>query len=383
MTHDVIVVGLGSMGSAAAHQLAARGFSVLGLERFWPAHDQGSAHGDTRIVRQSYFEDPGYVPLLRRAYAGWRELEEASGRSLLTLCGGLYVGDPQSKIVVGARLSAEAHRLPHEVLDADQIRERFPAMSPADHAIGVYEDNAGFVRPEEAVRANLELAARNGAELRFEEPVRSWSSTPGGGVEVVTDHGTYGADRLVLAAGAWAPQLLAELGLPLLVQRQVIYWFTPNFSEVPFERWAELPVWVEETDLNGDAYGFPMIDGPAGGLKLARFNTFVETDPDAVERTVGEAETEATRTRARQLFPHLTGPLVKAATCFYTTTPDSNFVIGALPDQPQVTVASVCSGHGFKFVPVVGEILADLATTGATPHDISLFDLGRPALRSA
>jgi sarcosine oxidase len=381
--HDVIVLGLGSMGSAAAYQLAARGLSVLGLERFWPAHDQGSGHGETRIVRQSYFEGPAYVPLLRRAYEGWRELEEASGRDIMTLCGGLYVGDPASKVFSGARLSAEAFGLPHEVLDAEQIRARFPPMDPADHALGLYEDNAGFVRPEETILANADLAARHGAELRYDEPARSWRSTPGGGVEVVTDQGTYGADRLVVAAGAWSPGLLADLGLVLRVERQVVCWFTPDFDAVPYAAWTsdQLPVYIEETDHNRDIYGFPMVDGPAGGLKLAFFNTFARTDPDAVDRVVTEVETEATRARARQLFPHLTGPLVKAMTCLYTTSPDRDFVVGALPGQPQVTVASVCSGHGFKFVPVIGEVLADLVVAGRTAHDISLFDPARPALR--
>ena len=379
--HDVIVLGLGSMGSAAAHQLAARGLSVLGLERFWPAHDQGSGHGETRIIRQSYFEGPAYVPLLRRAYEGWRELEEASGRHIMTLCGGLYVGDPESMVFKGSRLAAEAHDLPHEVLDAEQIRARFPAMDPADHALGLYEDNAGFVRPEQTILANLDLAARHGAELRYDERARSWRATPGGGVEVVTDQGTYGADRLVLAAGAWAPGLLADLGLDLRVERQVVCWFTPDLDAVAYEHWRDLPVYIEETDHNRDIYGFPMVDGPAGGLKLAFFNTFALAEPDAVDRVVTEVETEATRERARQLFPHLTGPLVKAMTCLYTTSPDHDFVVGALPDRPQVTVASVCSGHGFKFVPVVGEILADLVTDGRTTHDISTFDPARPALR--
>jgi len=378
---DVIVAGLGSMGSAAAHQLAARGLSVLGLERFWPAHDQGSGHGETRIVRQSYFEGPAYVPLLRRAYEGWRQLEADSGRDLLTLCGGIYVGDPDSKIFAGAKRSAEAYGLAHEVLDAAAIRERFPAMDPADHALGLFEENAGYVRPEESILANLDLAVRHGAELRYDEPVRSWRSTPGGGVEVTTDAGTYGADRLVVATGAWAPGMLADLGLDLRVERQVVCWFTPDFSTVPYEAWRDLPVYIEETDHNRDIYGFPMVDGPAGGLKLAFFNTFQRTDPDAVDRQTTEAETEATRARARTLFPHLTGPLVKAMTCLYTTSPDHDFVVGTLPEHPEVVVASVCSGHGFKFVPVMGEILADLTIDGRTAHDIALFDPTRPSLR--
>ena len=382
MAYDAIVVGVGGMGSAACFHLARRGRRVLGLERFDIPHAMGSSHGVTRIIRLPYYEDPAYVPLLRRAYEGWRALEETSGQPILTLCGGIYVGDPESKIFAGARRSAELHGLPHEVLDAQQIRSRFPAMDPPDHALGLFESNAGFVRPEETILANLDLAVRHGAELRYDEPARSWRVTAGGGVEVVTDAGTYGADRLVVAAGAWAPGLLADLGLGLRVERQVVCWFTPDYAAVPYEHWRDLPVYIEETDHNRDIYGFPMVDGPAGGLKLAFFNTFEQADPDAVDRTVTEAETEATRARARQLFPHLTGPLVKAVTCLYTTTPDRDFVVGPLPGTPQVTIASVCSGHGFKFVPVIGEILADLVVDGRTAHDITLFDPTRPALRA-
>ena len=251
--YDVIVVGLGSMGGAAARQLAGRGLSVLGLETFQPAHDQGSAHGGSRIVRQSYFEGAAYVPLLERAYAGWRELEADSGRELLTLCGGIYIGDPDSYVVTGAQRSAETHGLDHEVLDAEQIRERFPTMNPRDHALGVYEANAGFTRPEQTVLAHIDVAGRLGADLRFGEPVTHWSGTPGGGVEVVTIAGRYAADRLVLCPGAWAPQLLAEYRFPIHIQRQLVYWFTPQFTPaVPYEAYTpdRQPVWIEETDHN-------------------------------------------------------------------------------------------------------------------------------------
>ena len=383
--YDVIVVGVGSMGSAAVHTLAARGLSVLGLERYGPAHDQGSAHGGSRIIRQSYFEGPAYVPLLQRAFEGWRELQEQSGRDLLRLCGGIYIGDPDNPVVTGSRAAAVLHGLPHEVLDAAEITSRFPTMRPQDHAVGVYEPNAGYVRPEETVLAGVDLARRHGAVLRFDEPVTGWRATPGGGVEVITATGRYGADRLVLAPGAWAPQLLPEVG-PILVERQIFYWFAPDFSAgVPYKRYAEgHPVYIEETDGNGLLYGFPMIDGPDGGLKLAFYRQNVGfTTPETIERTVHADEVGAMRRRAVQLFPHLTGPLVKAATCLYASAPDDHFVIGLLDGMPHVVVACGFSGHGFKFVPVVGEILADLVQTGTTGHDIDLFDVARPALRGA
>jgi sarcosine oxidase len=378
---DVIVVGVGSMGSAAVRTLAARGLRVLGLENFGPAHDRGSAHGGSRIIRQSYFEGAAYVPLLRRAFAGWSELQQESGRDLLRLCGGLYLGDPDNPIVTGSREAARVHGLPHEVLDAAEIRSRFPTMDPADHAVGVYEPNAGYVRPEETVLANVDLARRHGAVLQFDEPVTGWRTTPGGGVQVTTAAGSYGADRLVLTPGAWAPRLLP--GAPIVVERQVFYWFAPDLTpQVPYQRYADgHPVYIEETDGNGMIYGFPMVDGPAGGLKLAFYRQNVGfTTPDTIDRAIHAEEVDAIRRRAVQLFPRLTGPLLKAATCMYASAPDDHFVLGPLADTPQVVVACGFSGHGFKFVPVVGEIVADLVQTGTTDHDIELFDVTRPAL---
>jgi len=383
--YDVIVVALGSMGSAAAHTLAARGLRVLGLETFWPAHDQGSAHGGTRIIRQAYFEGPAYVPLLRGAFDGWRELQQQSGRELVRLCGGIYIGDPDSVIFTGSLEAALVHGLPHEVLDAAEIRARFPTMGPADHAVGLYEPNAGYVRPEETVLANVELARRHGASLHFEEPVTSWTTTPGGGVEVVTSKGRYGADRLVLTPGAWAPQLL-PMPVPIAVERQIFYWFEPDFTaRVPYQRYAEgHPVYIEETDGNGMLYGFPIVDGPKGGLKLAFYRQNVgTTTPQTIDRTVHREEVDAMLRRARQLFPNLSGRLVKAATCMYASAPDDHFVIGRLDDMPQVVVACGFSGHGFKFVPVVGEIVADLVQTRSTAYDISMFDPYRPAFLGA
>ena len=382
--YDVIVIGVGSMGSAAVHTLAARGLRVLGLEAFGPAHDRGSAHGGSRIIRQAYFEGAGYVPLLQRSFEGWRELEEESGRDLVRLCGGLYLGDPDNPVVTGSLEAARLHGLPHEVLDAVEIRKRFPTMRPADHVVGVYEPNAGYVRPEETVLAGVELARRHGADLRFDEPVTSWRATPGGGVEVSTEAGTYGADRLVLTPGAWTPQLLPGV-VPIAVERQVLYWLQPDLTTGPgYDAYAaDHPVYIEETDGNGLIYGFPMIDGPEGGLKLAFYRQNIgTTTPDAIDRTVHPDEVEAMRRRAVQLFPHLTGPLVRAATCMYASAPDDHFVIDTLEQQPQVVVACGFSGHGFKFVPVVGEIVADLVETGATHHDLDLFRLDRPAVQA-
>ncbi|WP_159501453.1 N-methyl-L-tryptophan oxidase [Microbacterium sp. 18062] len=384
--YDVIVLGVGSMGGAAANSLAGRGLKVLGLETFEPGHDQGAAHGGTRIIRQSYFESPEYVPLLRRAYDLWRALEEESGRRIMELCGGIYLGDPDSPTFAGSRLAAKEHGLDHEVLDADEVRRRFPTMDPADDALAVYEREAGYVRPEETTIANAEVAARKGATLRFHEPVTHWQTTAGGGVRVVTTQGVYGADRLVVTPGPWAPTVLPELGLPLSIERMIFYWFTPEFTDaVPYASWSEArhPVYIEETHANGQIYGFPMTDGPAGGFKLGFFRKGTPTTAGTIDRTVYDAEVEDMRERAVQLFPRLTGPLVQAKTCLYSVTPDEHFVIGTHPEHAQVQVACGFSGHGFKFVPVIGEILADLTIDGRTDLPIGLFDPARAVLRPA
>ena len=230
--------------------------------------------------------------------------------------------------------------------------------------------------------ADIDVARRRGADLRFDEPVTSWTAT-GGSVEVRTEQGRYSGSRLVLCPGAWAGELLAEYAFPITIQRQVVYWISPVFTaRLPYAAYTSdaQPVFIEETDGNRVVYGFPMIDGPDGGMKIAYFDTGIETSPDAVDREIHDAEVDAMRVRALQLFPALTGPLVKAQACLYSTTPDSHFIIGALPDRPQVAIAVGFSGHGFKFVPVVGEILADLVIDGASAHDLGLFRLDRPAL---
>lgn len=379
--YDVIVVGLGSMGGAAANELAGRGLSVLGLETYQPGHDQGAAHGGTRIIRQSYFEDPAYVPLLFSAYEGFRRLEEESGRDLMRLCGGIYIGHPGSKTFAGSKAAAELHGLPHEVLTAAQIRERFPTMNPHDDALGLYEAEAGYVRPEETVLANVEVARRKGATLRFGEPVMWWGSTDGG-VQVRTPQGLYAADQLVITPGAWAPEVLADMSLPLSIERMVFHWFAPDTATVPYEAWSEEshPVYVEQTYDNHQIYGFPMTDGPDGGFKLGFFRLGTPTTAGTVDRTVTEEENRRMQARAQELFPHLTGQTVLAKTCLYSVTPDEHFVIGKHPGHDRVSIACGFSGHGFKFVPVVGEILADLVERGGTEHPIALFDPQRKSL---
>ncbi|MEU7411562.1 N-methyl-L-tryptophan oxidase [Streptomyces sp. NPDC042638] len=381
-SYDVIVIGLGGMGSAAAHHLSARGARVLGLEKFGPVHNRGSSHGGSRITRQSYFEDPAYVPLLLRAYELYEELERATGRDIAVLCGGVMVGPPDSRTVSGALRSARQWDLPHEVLDAKEIRRRFPTLAPDDGEVALYEAKAGLVRPENMVAAHLQLATRQGADLHFEEPMVRWEPYRDG-VRVHTAENTYTAARLVVCPGAWAPRLLTGLGVPFTIERQVMYWFRPKGGTERF-RPAHHPVYIWEDAAGVQVYGFPAIDGPGQGAKVAFFRKGRETTPESIDRTVHEHEIQAMAEHMSRCVPDLPGTFLKAATCMYSNTPDEHFVITRHPAHPEsVTVACGFSGHGFKFVPVVGEILADLALTGSTAHPIGLFDPARLAAAPA
>lgn len=370
MSYDVIVIGLGGMGSAAAYHLAARGQRVLGLEKFTPAHDQGSSHGGSRIIRQSYFEDPAYVPLLLRAYDLWADLAADSGREVYRMTGGLFIGPPDCETVAGSLRASQQWGLPHEVLDENQIRTRFPNFTPHAGDVALYEAKAGFARPEMTVQAHLDLAEKDGATLRFGEQVLEWAETPGG-VTVRTADATYTAGQLVICPGAWAPQLLTEFGIPITVERQVLYWLDPVDGVDSF---VDQPIFIDENASGMQIYGFPAIDGPRGGVKVAFFRKGMVCTPETIDRTVHDHEIREMRGRVAELLPALDGPCLHSATCMYSNTPDQHFVIARHPDSDNVTVACGFSGHGFKFVPVVGEILADLATTGATAHPISLFD---------
>lgn len=368
--YDVIVLGLGGMGSAAAYHLAARGQRVLGLERFTPAHDKGSSHGGSRIIRQSYFEDPAYVPLLLRAYELWEALARDSGRDVYRLTGGLFIGPPDCLTVAGSLRASRQWELAHEVLDAREIRSRFPHFTPNSEDVALYEAKAGFARPELTVSAHLALAENAGATLQFGEQVIDWAETAGG-VAVRTALGTYTAGQLVICPGAWAPQLLADFGVAITVERQVLYWLDPVGGTTSF---TDHPIFIDENASGMQVYGFPAIDGPRGGVKVAFFRKGVECTPETIDRTVHPHEVREMRDRVGQLLPALDGPCLHSATCMYANTPDQHFVIARHPECAHVTVACGFSGHGFKFVPVVGEILADLAVDGATDHPISLFD---------
>jgi sarcosine oxidase len=374
MSYDVIVIGLGAMGSASAYQLASRGARVLGLEAFTPAHEMGSSGGLTRIIRLAYFEHPAYVPLLRAAWELWPQLEAQAGdEQLIQVTGGLYVGRRGSAVLEGSLRSAQEHGLAHEMLDATETRRRFPALTPDEDMATLHEPLAGLLFASHCIRAHLKLAQRHGADLRFEERVTGWSGS-GSGLTVTTDRGTYTADRIVVAAGAWLPKLAPELALPLTVERNVVFWFKPTTSAEVFGA-DRLPVWIMELDEEHAYYGFPAL--PGQGPKISRHHGGTAVDPDRVLRTATDADERPVRSFIRRHMPLADGPRADARVCMYTNTPDFNFVLDFHPADDRVVIASPCSGHGFKFSNIIGSISADLALTGATSHDIDFLSLGR------
>lgn len=378
-SYDVIVIGLGGMGSAAAQQLARRGQRVLGLDRHGPAHDRGSSHGESRVVRQAYAEDPAYVPLLLRGYELWEWLERDSGRELLTVTGGLVLGSEDSRTVQGGLRSAQQWGLAHELLEAGHIRRRFPTMTPARDVVGFYEHRAGLVSPEASVSAHLQLAERAGAWLRFHEPVTAWhADSSGEGVRVETPAGRYTASRMVVCPGAWAPEVLADLDLAFCTERYVQYWFDPVGSLAAY-RPGRHPVFTWETGDGRLFDGFPALGGRERGVKVSFVRGGRSCTPKTIDRTVRPAEVEVVRAYLRPRIPTLAGTVLQAATCLYTYAPDRHFVLGAHPDNPQVIVGCGLSGRGFAFVPAVGEILADLTIDGASRHDIDLCSPRRSA----
>lgn len=371
-TFDVIVIGAGGMGSAAAFELARRGRSVLALEQFPLVHDRGSSHGHTRIIRRAYYEDPAYVPLVRRAFERWYDLEQRTGQHLLTDCGCLVIGRPEGEVVSGVLASAGQHGLDVEHLISSRLRERYPQFQFSDDYVGVLERDAGFLYVEECVRAHLEQARLLGATLHADEPVLSWTSN-GNSASVTTAKATYHAQKLILTAGPWAGQLLAESGAMLRIMRQTLLWFGTNEPE-RFRR-DHFPIFLVDVP-EGPFYGLPEIDGR--GIKVAQHYGSPELmSPSEVDRAIHAADEAPVRAFLTQHLPGANGPLHDAQTCIYTLTPDRHFLIDLHPQFANVAVAAGFSGHGFKFSSVVGEVLADLVEHGGTPWPINMFGFGR------
>jgi sarcosine oxidase len=368
---DVVVLGLGGMGTATVFELARRGRRVLGLEQFAVGHDRAASRGSTRIIRKAYWEHPDYVPILHCAYERWFELEQRSGKHLLTECGCLNVGPPAGERVSGVLRAAREYRLSLEQLDAGELRRRYPMFQFDEHVSGVFEPGAGYLYVDDCVRAYAAEARALGAELHENEPIHSWlpSAT---GVTVTTARGTYAADRLVITAGPWTGGMLADLGLPLTVLRKVIFWFgTEDNSRFRRDRF---PIYLAETPA-GFYFGFPVLD--RDGAKIGRHDGGEAVEPSQVERRVAPGEDADCWAFLRQRLPQMSGPLRRSLVCLYTVTPEHHFILDRHLNYSQVAIAAGFSGHGSKFASVVGEVMADLAERGATRLPIARFRLDR------
>ena len=369
---DIGVIGLGAMGSASTAALARNGARVVAFDQLDPPHTMGSTHGHTRIIREAYYEHPLYVPLVRRAYELWADLEREAGETLLVQTGGVMAGPEQGALFAGALESARTHSIDHEILSSRELRERYPAFAPHPGWVALVERRAGFLKPERCVSAMLARAKRDGAELRTGERVTGWSRD-GAAMRIRTDKSTVTVERVVVAAGAWLPSLLDSLGarIPLEIERQLSHWFKPRDDRGHFAP-SDCPIALWDMP-GGDVFATFPNDGH--GIKCGMHHAGAATTPDAVNRTVSAAENEAARALLEQVMPGAGGEVIESRVCLYTNTPDHHFVIDWADDR--VLVVSPCSGHGFKFAISIGEIVGQLAMGQRSWLDLSPFSLKR------
>ncbi len=370
--YDAIVIGVGGMGSASVYHLARRGWRVLGLEQFDVPHEMGSSHGYSRMIRYTLQEHPSYVPLVRRAYELWHQLENAARERLLVTTGSIRAGHAESEFFQGAVAACEQHNIPYEVLTGTETGRRFPGYQ-LDHDIAaVYQADGGFLLPERCIVDHVNAALEAGAEVHGRERVLDWEPS-GEGVIVRTNRGSYRAGRLVITAGAWASKIAPALSQVAVAERQVLGWFQPERPEhFRTDTFPVFGLYVEE----GRFYGFPVFGVP--GFKVGRTHHRTQAvDPDQLDRDIYDEDEAVLRQFVERYFPAAAGPALSLKTCMFTNSPDGHFIIDLHPDYPQVSLAAGFSGHGFKFASVVGEIMADLAMFGETTHDLSLFRLAR------
>lgn len=369
---DVIVIGVGAMGSATVYHLARRGRKVLGLEHFNIPHEMGSSHGITRVIRLAYYEHPSYLPLLVRAYELWRELEKRAGEQLLFITGSVDASREKEAVFVGSRTCCEQYQLPHEVLTGKQLNQRFPGYRLPDDIHAVLQPEGGYVTPERCIVAHVTQAQAHGAEVHARENVLDWEPTSNG-VRVRSERAVYEADKLVISAGAWVGKLVPKLARLAVPERQVLGWFQPKKPEL-YTR-DHFPVFNIMAD-EGRYYGLPIHGIP--GFKIGRYHHLEEkSDADHVDRDCYPKDEQVLRSFTEKYFPEAAGPTMTLKACTFTNTPDEHFILDVHPEYPQVCIASPCSGHGFKFSSVVGEIMADLADKGSTRHDIAMHRLQR------
>lgn len=374
---DVIVLGVGGMGSSTLYHLARRRKRVLGIERYDIPHAMGSSHGETRIIRLAYYEDPSYVQLMHRSYELWRSIQSRAGERLLHQTGSIDAGPTESWVFKGSLQSCLEHDLPHQVLTSPELTKRFPGYRLPRETMSVYQPEGGFLLPERCIVSYVQAAQAEGAVVHGREQVLEWQPTRDG-VRVITDKDTYTAERLVITAGAWNRKLLPFLDRLAVPERQVLAWLQPRMPELfrP-DRFPVFNLLVDE----GRFYGFPVFGVP--GFKFGKYHHFQEFgDPEELEHEPQREDEILLGEFAARHFPDGFGPTMALKTCYFTNTPDNHFLIDLHPQYPQVSFASPCSGHGYKFASVIGEVMADLAERESTRHNIDLFRLDRFGLGS-
>ncbi|MEX2527800.1 MAG: N-methyl-L-tryptophan oxidase [Gemmatimonadota bacterium] len=376
--HEVVVVGLGAAGASTLRSLARRGIPALGLDRFRPPHARGSSHGETRIIRKAYFENPLYVPMVERAQTGWEELERETSTNLLSPCPAVMVGPGDGPLVRGARASAQSHGIPFREWGGNEAEGQMPWLRLPPGFRCFEESGAGVLRPETAIEATLTSARNHGARIRMDARLQAWRVQSDGLVALEVETGEEGpqelmARRVVLAAGAWNPQLLARLKLPFQVERQIFFWFRPRDSHHSYAL-GHFPVVLWESEPDRIHYVIPDV---GSGVKAALHHGGVTVDPDGDRPDPLRGELEAVRQALERTLPGVPGVMQSHATCLYTNVPDHDFILDHHPFHSQVVVASPCSGHGFKFAPILGEILADLAEHIPPPFDLTPFRISR------
>lgn len=363
---DLVVLGTGGVGSAALLHAAKSGARTIGLDRFIAPHNRGSSHGQTRIIRQAYFEHPQYVPLLLECYRLWHELERVYGRSLYRETGLLQVGPADGVVVPGVLRAADEHGLKVDRLTSSEILSRWPAFRVPDGLVGAFEQRAGYLLVEECVAAHLAAAREAGAEI--EAPCEVLGCEPGSPTRLQTTIGEITTDKLIVTAGPWAGQVLDNLNLQLEVRRKGVFWFETRKS------FATAPCYLYELP-QGVFYGFPEIDGRmkvaehSGGIKIE--------DPLCVDPAIDPHEAEQVLGFLNQCLPNLADGLAEHQTCLYTMSPDEHFIVDRHPAEPNIVFAAGLSGHGFKFTPVLGKALAEMALDGGTDLPVGFLSLSR------
>lgn len=372
-TFDVIVLGLGANGSSAIYHLSKTGASICGIDQFTPPHTHGSSHGQSRIIRQAYYESPFYVPLLKEAYALWDEIEKKSGKKLFLKTGGLMLGAEDSAVVKGSKLSADTHDIAYEYLDNNSIKKRFPAFRPAADTVGILEKEAGILFPEDCIQTFLQQAQKNGASLNYNERVIQIIPNDNT-VEIVTDKNQYTTSQLIVSAGAWLNELIPDLHLPLSIKRQVLFWMKNRDEKLQqYFSPAAMPIYIWEYALSKMFYGFPDL---GDGIKIAHHHDGLPVTPAELTPEVSEDEIKDIELITQQ-YLNIDAAFNYSATCMYTNTPDENFIIDYHPQHRNIIIASPCSGHGFKFSSVTGKILSCMATNQPFDNDISMFTISR------